>query len=88
MKWLLKMGVHPTQISKRKKILGSPNELPNLKVESNAELSNTIPANGTKKTDISKTKFSRENYTSVPAYNKGPYMVVSKSELKNGAGRK
>ena len=41
---------------------------------------------GTKPDNRWKLEISK-NFTIVPAYNKGPYMVVSKSDLKT-AGRK
>jgi len=44
-------------------------------------LSNSIPANGTKPVDISKAAFSNTNYTIAPAYNKGAYQVISKNEI-------
>ena len=49
-------------------------------------LSNTIGAGGTKPDNSWKIEESKK-FTIVPAYNKGPYMVVSKSDLKT-AGRK
>jgi len=87
-KWLKKRGLLPEQIKKRKKELGSPNSIPDYSTVSFAPLSNTIPANGTKETDMSKSKFCNENYAMVPAYNKGPIQPVSKNDLKQGAGRK
>ena len=49
-------------------------------------LSNTIGVGGTKPDNSWKIEESKK-FTIVPAYNKGPYMVVSKSDLKT-AGRK
>ena len=49
-------------------------------------LSNYIGAGGTKQDNSWKIEESKK-FTIVPAYNKGPYMVVSKSDLKT-AGRK
>tara|TARA_B100001057_G_scaffold87960_1_gene83962 strand:+ start:825 stop:1163 length:339 start_codon:yes stop_codon:yes gene_type:complete len=50
------------------------------------KLSNKICGNGTKVDNSWKIEASK-NFTIVPAYNKGPYMVVNKSDLKT-AGRK
>ena len=49
-------------------------------------LSNHIGPGGTKQDNSWKIEESKK-FTIVPAYNKGPYMVVSKSDLKT-AGRK
>ena len=49
-------------------------------------LSNKIGHGGTKPDNSWKIEASK-NFTIVPAYNKGPYMVVNKSDLKT-AGRK
>jgi len=53
---------------------------------SNVPMSNKIGAGGTKPDNSWKIEASK-NFTIVPAYNKGPYMVVNKSDLKT-AGRK
>jgi hypothetical protein len=37
---------------------------------------------------MSKATFSKENYTTAIAYNKGPYMVVSKDEVNSSVGKK
>jgi|TARA_R110000851_G_scaffold39966_1_gene101064 hypothetical protein len=87
-KWLKKRGLLPEQIKKRKKVLGSPNTFPDYSTVSFAPLSNSIPANGTKNSDTSKADFCNDNYAMVPAYNKGPIMMVTKEDLKQGAGRK
>ena len=50
------------------------------------QMSNKIGAGGTKPDNSWKIEASK-NFTIVPAYNKGPYMVVNKSDLKT-AGRK
>jgi len=55
-----------------------------LKVED--QCSNKIVDGGTKPDNSWKIEASK-NFTIVPAYNKGPYMVVSKSDLKT-AGKK
>ena len=49
-------------------------------------MSNKISHGGTKPDNSWKIEASK-NFTIVPAYNKGPYMVVNKSDLKT-AGRK
>lgn len=87
LRWLRKRGLAPDQL-KIKRNAGSPYSIPCYKVESNVPLSNSIPANGTKSFDTSKAAFCNANYAMAPAYNKGPVMVVSKDELKAGAGRK
>jgi hypothetical protein len=53
---------------------------------SDVPMSNTIGNGGTKPDNSWKIEESK-NFTIVPAYNKGPYMVVNKSDLKT-AGRK
>ena len=53
---------------------------------SDVPLSNKIGTGGTKPDNSWKIEASK-NFTIVPAYNKGPYMVVNKSDLKT-AGRK
>ena len=53
---------------------------------SNVPMSNKIGRGGTKPDNSWKIEASK-NFTIVPAYNKGPYMVVNKSDLKT-AGRK
>ena len=50
------------------------------------QCSNNIVSGGTKPDNSWKIEASK-NFTIVPAYNKGPYMVVNKSDLKT-AGRK
>lgn len=87
-KWLKKMGLTPTQVKAKKKRLGSPNKIPEYSTVEYYKMSNTVPANGTKSTDISKSSFCKENYAMVPSYNKGPIQPVSVNDLKQGAGRK
>ena len=53
---------------------------------SDVPMSNTIGNGGTKPDNSWKIEESK-NFTIVPAYNKGPYMVVNKNDLKT-AGRK
>ncbi len=50
------------------------------------QMSNKIGHGGTKPDNSWKIEASK-NFTIVPAYNKGPYMVVNKKDLKT-AGRK
>ena len=59
---------------------------PREKTLSDVPMSNKIGAGGTKLDNSWKIEASK-NFTIVPAYNKGPYMVVNKSDLKT-AGRK
>lgn len=86
-KWLRKQGLLPSQVKEKTKSLGNPNSIPNYKTPEYYSLSNGI-GNGTKETDMSKSKFCNENYAMVPLYNKGPIGIVSKEDLKQGAGRK
>ena len=59
---------------------------PREKTLSDVPMSNKIGAGGTKPDNSWKIEASK-NFTIAPAYNKGPYMVVNKSDLKT-AGRK
>ena len=59
---------------------------PREKTLSDVPMSNKIGHGGTKPDNSWKIEASK-NFTIVPAYNKGPYMVVNKSDLKT-AGRK
>ena len=59
---------------------------PREKTLSDVPMSNKIGAGGTKPDNSWKIEASK-NFTIVPAYNKIPYMVVNKSDLKT-AGRK
>jgi len=88
LKWLKKMGVSSDQLKIKKAILGNPNKIPSYKVINQYSLSDEIPSNGTKSTDMSKASFSNMNYAMVPSFNKGPIQPVSKKDLKEGAGRK
>ena len=56
------------------------------KTLSDVPMSNNVGRGGTKPDNSWKIEASK-NFTIVPAYNKGPYMVVNKSDLKT-AGRK
>ena len=53
---------------------------------SNIPMSNKISHGGTKPDNRWKIE-ARKNFTIAPAYNKGPYMVVAKEDIKT-AGRK
>lgn len=91
-KWLKKHGVGRVHIKSLKKKLGSPYSIPDYSQErqtlrSVATLSDSIPTNGTKETSTEKADFCKQNYAMVPAYNKGPIMVVNKDDLKY-AGKK
>lgn len=86
-KWLRKRGLLPSQVQLKRRALGSPVEFPDYSCKRTASLSNNIPSNGTKSFDMSKANFAKENYAMVPAYNKGPVMVVSKNDIAY-AGKK
>ena len=60
--------------------------VPETREELSVPLSNTIGNGGTKPDNSWKIEASK-NFTIVPAYNKGAYMVVNKKDLKT-AGRK
>ena len=80
-KFLKKMGVHPTQLKKRKKNKWDYS----LKVKGGVSLSDKIPENGTK--SITTNQFVSDTHTVMIAYNKGNYQVVNKDEIKY-AGKK
>lgn len=91
-KWLKKHGVTRVRIKELKKRLGAPYSIPDYSQERRmlrtvAVLSDCIPTNGTKETSTEKADFCNQNYAMIPAYNKGPIMVVSKEDLKY-AGKK
>ena len=89
-KWLISKGIKTTFeevcVFQKPKIKSKPGnlDLSYLKVED--QCSNKIVDGGTKPDNSWKIEASK-NFTIVPAYNKGPYMVVSKSDLKT-AGKK
>lgn len=87
-KWLESKGLSSNQIKQKKQQLGNPVQFPDYTVTSKHKLANTIPANGTKSPDQSKAQFTKNNYATVPAYNKGPIMLVTIEQLRQGAGRK
>jgi hypothetical protein len=72
-------------LKKREVVNTTFKEKPTTK-EKEIPLSNTIGNGGTKTDDSWKIEASK-NWTIVPAYNKGPYMVVAKEDLKT-AGKK
>lgn len=90
-KWLRRFKASRSQIREAKKTLGTPNSLSSyvesMKVSNRINTSDKIPENGVKDPDISKIKFTKENYALLPAYNKGPVMVLSKDNIKY-AGKK
>ena len=59
---------------------------PRQKTLSDVPMSNKIGTGGTKRDNRWKIEASK-NFTIAPAYNKGPYMVVAKEDIKT-AGRK
>lgn len=87
-KWLQSRGLSRQQVKDRKAALGPAIQIPEYTIKSKYKLSNAIPCNGTKSVDVSKANFANANYALVPAYNKGPIMVVTKDQLQQGAGRK
>ncbi|MBR20596.1 MAG: hypothetical protein CMA64_10720 [Euryarchaeota archaeon] len=73
-------------IFKKREVINTTfKEAPTIK-EKEIPLSNSIGNGGTKPDNRWKIEASK-NWTIVPAYNKGPYMVVSNSDLKT-AGKK
>ena len=60
--------------------------MPREKTLSDVPMSNKIGTGGTKPDNSWKLEASK-NFTIAPAYNKGPYMVVAKEDIKT-AGRK
>jgi len=85
-RWLAKHGVSRAIIRSKCKKYGSPIPFPDLSTGTRYT-SDKIPSNGQKDPDISKAKFSQKNYALVPAYNKGPVMVMNKGNIKD-AGKK
>lgn len=79
-----KLGLDRASIKKRKAKLGSAVNFPDLSVSSPYKLSNSIPANGTKSTEVKKSN----QFALVPAFNKGPIQPMTIEDLKQGAGRK
>lgn len=85
--YLKRFGASRAQIKDARKYLGRPDFTPELRQSTAIKTSDKIPENGTKETDTSKAEFCKKNYPMMPAYNKGPIMVVSKEEVKT-AGKK
>jgi hypothetical protein len=73
-------------LDKREIVNTTFDKVPSTVREKELPLSNTIGKGGTKPDDSWKIEASK-NWTIVPAYNKGPYMVVAKEDLKT-AGKK
>ena len=97
-KWLMDRGLHPNQRTLQKAFKGKhKTALPNLKVEDNYPLSNKIDANGLKQGVMH--NLHKENAATQQAildkakmvdqaYNKGPYMLMSKSDDPTKSGSK
>jgi len=97
-KWLMDRGLHPNQRNLQKAFKGKYKAaLPNLKVEDNYPLSNAIEANGFKRGVMH--NLHKENAVTQQAildkakmvdqaYNKGPFMVMSKSDDPTKSGSK
>ena len=79
-----KLGIDFDEVYKRTNTSYKP-ETPKI-IEKEIPLSNKIGSGGTKPDDSWKIEESK-NWTIAPAYNKGPYMVVAKEDIKT-AGRK
>ena len=78
-------GRHTIDIASRM-VKEDDNTITGVQAAEAVPLSNKIGHGGTKPDNSWKIEASK-NFTIVPAYNKGPYMVVNKSDLKT-AGRK
>ena len=97
-KWLMDRGLHPSQRTLQKAFKGKHKvALPDLKVEDNYPLSNAIEANGFKRGIM--VNLHKENAATQQAilekakcidiaYNKGPLMVMSKSDDPTKSGSK
>jgi hypothetical protein len=90
--WLKSLGLN---VNQKGKIILAKRETTNILVNEERPKQNLVPQpktnpnmgnGGTKKDERWKLEISKQ-YSILPAYNKGPYMVVSKSDLKT-AGRK
>ena len=78
-KWLFARGLHPKQIAIKKKSFPNkylPTDLTFTRPEGK------ISENGTVSPDISKAEFSKKNFTIAPAYPKGAYTVVPKTDIQ------
>ncbi len=85
-RYLASKGVKPV---KRGILRGNSSNWSDLSVpQKTSSTSDTIPSNGTKSPDMSKARFSKDNFALVPAYNKGPIQPMTKKDLQSGAGRK
>jgi hypothetical protein len=97
-KWLMERGLHPSQRNLQKAFKGKVKiAMPDLKVEENAPLSNKIDGNGLKQGVMH--NLHKENAATQQAildkakmvdqaYNKGPYMLMSKSDDPTKSGSK
>jgi len=91
-KWMRSLGLNVNDsgnIIKSREISNNRGYYPTIDLSELQDLpktSNKICGNGTKVDNSWKIEASK-NFTIVPAYNKVPYMVVNKSDLKT-AGRK
>lgn len=90
--WLKSLGLN---VSDKGKIILAKRQSTNILLNEERPKQNFVPETksnpnmgngGTKKDERWKLEISKQ-YSILPAYNKGPYMVVSKSDLKT-AGRK
>ena len=91
-KWLKSLGLN---VNNNGKIILAKRQSTNILINEQRPKQNFVPEpksnpnmgnGGTKKDERWKLEISKQ-YSILPAYNKGPYMVVSKSDLKT-AGRK
>lgn len=78
-KWLKRRGLSPKQI---KQVLSEKSVFSfSISKKSPSVTSDVIPENGTKSVDMSKSKFSNNNFIIAPTYNKGSYAVIPLNEL-------
>lgn len=97
-KWLMERGLHPSQRSLQKAFKGKVKiSVPDLKVEENAPLSNKIDGNGLARgVMVNLHKESPEVQAAILekasrvdlAYNKGPLMLMGKSDDPTKSGSK
>lgn len=97
-KWLMERGLHPSQRNLQKAFKGKVKiEMPDLKVEENAPLSNKIEANGLargvmvnlhkEKPEVQAAILEKASRVDI-AYNKGPLMLTTKSDDPTKSGSK
>lgn len=88
-RWLKQHGVHPEQLKR----ISKPKWEYNLAISEDTinyrKHSRRIPGSGvlSPTSGMDRRKACEAKYTVAPAYNKGPYMVVSKDDIKT-MGRK